>query len=196
MKDFILDYLMKNISNYNTYSNSKLKEIKYGLETLYLTITKTIVIIILSIILNTYHNLFLLIIFYSLLRLFGSGLHATKSIYCWISSLLIFSLIPIIIDKIYISKKIMITISSICTILILFYSPSDTIKRPMNNKKKRLIDKIICTILSTIYTSYIIISNNYIYNNILLFSQIIETALILPISYKLFNLRYNNYKYN
>lgn len=196
MKDFILDYLMKNISNYNTYSSSKLKEIKYGLETLYLTITKTIVIIILSIILNTYHNLFLLIIFYSLLRLFGSGLHATKSIYCWISSLLIFSLIPIIIDKIYISKKIMITISSICTILILFYSPSDTIKRPMNNKKKRLIDKIICTILSTIYTSYIIISNNYIYNNILLFSQIIETALILPISYKLFNLRYNNYKYN
>jgi accessory gene regulator B len=196
MKDFILDYLMKNISNYNTYSNSKLKEIKYGLETLYLTITKTIVIIILSIILNTYHNLFLLIIFYSLLRLFGSGLHATKSIYCWISSLLIFSLIPIIIDKIYISKKIMITISSICTILILFYSPSDTIKRPMNNKKKRLIDKIICTILSTIYTSYIIISNNYIYNNILLFSQIIETSLILPISYKLFNLRYNNYKYN
>ena len=196
MKDFILDYLMKNISNYNTYSSSKLKEIKYGLETLYLTITKTIVIIILSIILNTYHNLFLLIIFYSLLRLFGSGLHATKSIYCWISSLLIFSLIPIIIDKIYISKKIMITISSICTILILFYSPSDTIKRPMNNKKKRLIDKIICTILSTIYTSYIIISNNYIYNNILLFSQIIETSLILPISYKLFNLRYNNYKYN
>ncbi len=195
MKKIVLDYLINIISKNSNYSSTKLNEIRYGLETLYITITKTIVIVFISILFNTYKTLLLLLLFYSLLRLFGSGLHASKSIYCWISSIIVFILFPVIIDNIIIRKNILILTSTICTFLILFHSPSDTKKRPMKNAKKRLIDKIICTTISLVYLILIIMNKNSYYCNILLSSQIIETSLILPISYRLFNLRYNNYKY-
>ena len=194
MKKNILDYIMNNISKYNDYDDIKLAQIRYGLETIYLTLTKTIVIVLISIVFKSYKNLLLILLFYSLLRLFGSGLHATKSLYCWISSLIIFSILPILADKIIVSKDILIVISTISTVLILLHSPSDTEKRPMINKNKRLFSKILCTSISFIYLVIIIKNNNFVVNNILLISQLIETALILPISYKLFNLKYNNYK--
>lgn len=195
MKNNILDYLMNNISKYKNYDEIKQREIRYGLETIYITLSKTLVIVAISILLKTYKSLLLILLFYSLLRLFGSGLHASKSIYCWISSLIIFSLLPLIIDKIYINKNILIIISVMCTFLIFLHSPSDTEKRPMINKKKRLFSKIMCTLISLTYLIIIIKNDNYYYNNILLISQLIETTLLLPISYKLFNLKYNNYKY-
>ena len=50
MKNRIINNLMDIIKKYNNFDDIKLQEIKYGLETIYLTIIKTIVFIIISII--------------------------------------------------------------------------------------------------------------------------------------------------
>ena len=90
------------------------------------------------------------------------------------------------------SSKIIIGI--IFTIGILLFSPADTKKRPIINKKRRKIYKILSTIISIIYVILsVIIKNNYI-ENCLIFSIILQNILISPITYKIFNLPYNNYK--
>ena len=87
-----------------------------------------------------------------------------------------------------------IIIGSILTITISIFSPADTKKRPIINKKRRKIYKILSTIISIIYVLLSVkIENNYI-ENCLIFSIILQNILISPITYKIFKLPYNNYK--
>lgn len=190
MKNKILDFIMNNITKYNNYNDVKLKEIRYGLESLYLSISKVIIILIISIFIHTTKYLCLFFITFGLLRLVAFGLHTNKTIECWIGSLSIFTLIPYLIkDNIMINY----TLSIILLIIICIYAPSDTKKRPLINKKKRLIYKVLSIILSIIYIIIIFTTNNLIFKNTLFFSLLLESILILPTSYKLLGLTYNNY---
>ena len=60
MKDFIIDKCVNYIKKYNDYSNDDINIIRYGLEGIYLTITKVLIIIILSFMENTNISLFIL----------------------------------------------------------------------------------------------------------------------------------------
>ena len=172
MRSKIINNIMKLIKKYNNFDNKKLQEIKYGIETIYLTIIKTIVFIILSLFINTIKELLLFILFYGLIRLTGFGVHAKKSIHCWIVSIIIFILIPILIKYSILSNTIIYTLLLISNIFIILYAPADTPKRPLKNKKKRIIYKIITTIIGVIYTIIIIKTNNNLFKYSLLYSLI------------------------
>jgi len=194
MKNKILDLIMNNIKKYYSYDETKLKEIRYGLESLYLSIFKVIVILIISFFIHTTKELCLLFIFYGILRLTAFGLHTKNSIQCWLSSISVFSLIPYLIKKIIINNYILYPILIICLILIIIYAPADTEKRPLIRKKKRIIYKVLSSIIVSIYIVYILLTNNSYIHNILFFSIILQTILILPITYKIYGLKYANYK--
>ena len=194
MKNLIINNTINNIQKYYKYDDIKLKEIKYGLETLYLTIFKTIVVFIISALINTTKELLLIFIFYGLLRLTGFGLYAKRSIDCCISSLILFVGIPVLCKKLTIDINMASTILMIALILLFIYAPADTEKRPLINKKKRIIYKLLTSITTIVYIFIINLTKNITLQNTLFFSILIETLLVLPISYKLFGLKYNNYK--
>ena len=195
MKEVLINNILTNIKKNYKYDEIKLLEIKYGLETIYLTITKTVVIYLISFILNMTLELSLLIIFYGILRLTGFGLHAKKSYQCWISSLIIFVCIPMAIKYLILPKIIICIVSPLLCGLILKYAPADTEKRPLVNKQKRKTYKIITFIEYVIYSVVIILVNNNLIINTLFFSMILEVIVILPIIYRVFKLPYNNYLY-
>ena len=184
MKEIIVNKIMSNIAKYNNYDDIKLKEIKYGIESIYLTITKTIIVIIISLFIQTTKELLLFMLFYGILRLTAFGLHAKKAWHCWIMTLILFTLIPYLIKTININLLVYNILFIICFILFILYAPADTEKRPLINKKKRIV--LIYYILSYY-------SNNTIHNT-LLFACIMQTLMILPISYNLLGLKYDNYK--
>lgn len=181
-------------NNNNNLTEEKLEIIEYGLESLYLTFTKIIIILILSIILGIFKETLLMILFYNVIRLFAFGLHAKNSIACLITSLILFiggTYLSIYLDIDIIVKLIL---STICIILIIIYAPADTEKRPLINSKKRKKFKILSIITSIIMTSLIIyFDDNYI-SNFMLIGFIEATIMILPITYKIYKLPYNNYK--
>lgn len=195
MKRKILGKVMTIIkNNYPNYSDEKLEKINYGIEGLYLTITKLIIIFIVSFMIGIFKEMILLLLFYNVLRFTGFGIHASKSSFCLISSLSVFVGIPIVIKCLTFGIKTKVVLSIISIILFYIYAPADTEKRPLINKKKRLIYKYITVITSIIYSYFMIILKNNLYTNTILFAMLIELFLILPISYKLFNLKFNNYK--
>ena len=194
MQTKVVNFIMDNIKKNCSYNDTKLLEIKYGIETLYLTITKSIVTIGLAIILNLVKELALLILFYSIIRLFGFGAHAKKAIHCWISSLTIFTLLPYLIKTIAINKCFVVAICIICLILLAIYAPADTPRRPLIHKKKRIVYKVLTILVAFIYIVYILLTDNNYYHNVLFFSILIQSVLVLPITYKLFGITYNNYK--
>lgn len=193
MKKLIIDNTMNNIRKYNNYSNTKILEIKYGLEVLYLTITKTIIISILCIFFGLIKELLLVYLFYGLLRLTGFGLHTKESYQCWIFSSIAFLLIPALIKYVVISKNILVILSLLLLICIIRYAPADTEKRPLIHKKKRAIYKIITSFIAAIYIVIMFLTTNTSIQSTLFYSLLLEVFVIHPLSYKMFNLPYNNY---
>ncbi|MEE3343584.1 MAG: accessory gene regulator B family protein [Bacilli bacterium] len=193
MKKKILDMCINIISKNNNYSKDKLEAIRYGLEAIYLTVTKMFVIICIALTLGMVKEVFLLLITYNIIRSQAFGLHASKSIYCLISSLISFIGGAFICKYIIIPKIVMIVLAIGCNVGLLLYAPADTYKRPLINDKKRKRFKFISFVLGIIYSLIILFSNSKI-TNYLLIGMILAVIMILPITYKIFKLPYNNFK--
>ncbi|MDD2518631.1 MAG: accessory gene regulator B family protein [Bacilli bacterium] len=194
MKNQVLNILLNFITkHYPNYTEKQIATIRYGLEGIYITITKTIIIFAIAIYLNLFIELIILMLFYNLLRMFSFGLHATNGIICLIASTVLFIGTTYLCTIIAIGLKIKL-ISVIISILVFYkYSPADTKKRPIINTKRRNYYKIISTVTSIIYSYIIIFTNNHFIANALLFSLVIQSFLITPWAYIIFNQHYNNY---
>lgn len=194
MRQNILNHCLGFISNNRPdIDEIKLDEIRYGLEAIYMTVTKTIIIFSLAILLNIFKEMFFLLLFFNILRTTGFGLHATKSWICLLSSSLTFILLPFLSKIITIPLFIKSVLGVIAIILVFIYAPADTVKRPIINKNRRAIYKSLTTISCILLTlASIIIQDNTI-SNLIIFGVYTEVILILPITYKIFGLSYNNY---
>ena len=193
MKNLIIKNCMTYIKNNTDYNETKLKEIEYGLTGLYLTISKFIVIIIISIYLRMFKEMLIFICLFNVIRMPAFGLHATKSWICLISSILIFIGLPIICINLSLNNILKVIIGLICTLLMFKNSPADTYKRPIVSKKRRKVYNTISVIISIVFSIISVNINNNFISNCLIFALILENCLISPYVYKLFKLPYNNY---
>lgn len=195
MKKLILEKCMNLITTYNKDLSEKDKDkIKYGLEGLYLTITKLIFIIIISIILGIFKEVILLLLTFNGIRLTAFGVHAKRSIDCLISSSLFFILTPYICINLTIPTIIKEIMFIPLVVMIGILAPADTQKRPLINRKKRTIYKVLSVIISIIYMTLSIVIKNNTLSNCFIFALFIQIIIMLPITYKLFGVSYNNYK--
>ena len=194
MKELIINKAMNHIKKKNDYSEEKLAEIKYGLSTLYINITKTIVIFTIDYFIGILKELLLILLFYGFLRLTGFGLHAKKSWQCWIGSLTVFLLLPYLVKILTINIYVRLIIEILSIIYISIYAPADTEKRPLIRKNRRILYKVICSITSIVLTIYSIYTKNVSIQNAIFFSLILECFMISPLTYKIFKLKYANYK--
>ncbi len=196
MRDIFINYSISKIKKqYSNYDDDKIAEIKYGLEGLYILITKSIIIFGIAFILNIVKELLLLLLFFNFLRFTGFGLHAKSSLKCLGSSTLVFIGIAIVSKYFIISIPIKLVVSLFCVANFLIFAPADTEKRPLINKRKRYIYKFVTTAISIIYTILLLLIKTNFITNIIMFSMVIEGVLINPLSYRLLGLRYDNYKY-
>lgn len=193
MKKFLISKCMNYIKSKTDYNDVKLKEIEYGLVGIYLTISKLIVIALIALLLGIMKETIIFLLLFNIVRATAFGLHASKSWMCLVSSTIFFIGIPLVSINISINIYLKLILAILSTIYIFKYAPADTHKRPIVNKKRRKVYKIISTIISIIYTILIIIIDNNFISNCLLFSLILESFMISPIIYKIFKLPYNNY---
>lgn len=194
MKKVFLNFCLNLIKNsYPNIDNEKLDEYRYGLESLYLTITKMVIIFGIALILNIFKEMIILLISFNILRATSYGMHATKSSICLFFSALSFILIPIFVKYVLIPTNVIFVIGIICTYLIYIYSPSDTKKRPIVNLNRRKKLKYLSTINSIILIILCLLIKDLVISNLIIYGIVIETFMILPISYKLFGFSYNNY---
>jgi len=193
IKDFVINNSMNLVKQNNSYNKEQLEEIKYGIESIYLLLTKFVIIMIIATILGLFKEAILFLLIFNILRGFAFGIHASKSIWCWISSIISFIIIPSLCKNVIFPNLFFIIVSVICFVCFMLYAPADTEKRPLINAKKRRIYKILSISLAITYIILIFTIENVILKNSLMFALILQTILILPITYKLFKLPYNNY---
>jgi len=194
MREKFINKLMIFIKKNNKNTNEEqLEVIQYGLEAIYMTITKTIILFFIAFLLGILKELIIFLPFYILIRMFSFGLHAKTSTQCLISSSLIF-LISIFIST-YLNLHIYIrTLLGISSILAIYkWSPADTEKRPIVSKKRRQVYKTLSTIIAITFSFLSIFITNSFISNCLVISITVQSFMVCPYVYKLFKLPYNNY---
>lgn len=195
MKNYFLKKIRKEIvKQYPKYSKDKVDEIMYGVEGIYLTITKTIIISLIALILGVFKELIFLLISFNFIRLFAFGMHANKSWICLLFSSTLFLGGAYLCKILIIPKNILITLFLIVLLIISIYAPSDTVKRPLIKKKRRIIFKILSITVVIIYFILTLIIKNNLFINAIIIGLIIECILILPTTYMIFKMPYKNYK--
>lgn len=181
MKEKVVNNIMIKINNNYDFDEVKLEEIKYGLLGLYSLITKTTVIILLSLLLGFFQKFIIFLLFYSILRSVSFGCHAKTNFRCWIFSTILLLGLPYLFNIINISKLVKNVLWTILFINYLIFSPADTDKRPMINKKRKLKFKIVSLIICVIYL--FIINRFSSISNLIIASMILEGLLINPLGY-------------
>jgi len=193
MKEKIINFAMSTIKKNLDYDETKLAEIKYGLESFYLTATKLIVIALIAILLGIIKEVVIFILIYNVIRTFSFGLHATKSWICLLSSSIIFILFPLICKYFYINNIIKVILGIILILSFYKNAPADTKKRPIVSQKRRLFFKYVSTIIAIIFVFLSIFINNTFISNCFILSLLVQSLMISPFVYKMFGLSYNNY---
>ena len=194
MRDVIINKSLTLLNSTYNYDNDTLDRVKYGLELLYISITKMFVIFLVSTIFGLIKETLLVVLFSNGLRIFAYGIHAKKSWHCHVSSILVFIALPFIFKSIEFQFWQKLVISIMCFIDYALFAPADTHKRPLINKNHRRKLKIKSLIVCTIYILVIFISNNVLINNMIILSMIAECFAINPIIYKICDMPYDNYK--
>ena len=195
MKEVFLNHTMNFIASNQKDLNQEDKEkLAYGLEGLYMTITKLVIIFLIAFLLGFIKEFIITLIFFNIIRFPGFGFHASKSIVCLIASTLLILGLPYLFTNIEVSLTIKIILCIVSVITFIICAPADTWKRPLTNKRKRIIRKVVASSLAVIYSILIIVFNGYEISNLLMAALLIETILISPIMYLIFKEPYRNYK--
>ncbi len=195
MREKFLKSTMKSIANkYPDYDKDRLEIIEYGLESLYIMITKTIVISLIALLLNVFKEMLIIMILYNIIRTTAFGMHAKESWQCYIISITLFIGGALLFKYVNVSFYVNSLIGAISYIFLVIYAPADTYKRPLVNTKKRKIYKIITVINSSIFLILIIVFKNSNISTALSLGLLDSMLMIHPLTYRMFHLPYNNYK--
>lgn len=182
MKDKVVNYIFEKIKINNTkYDEIKLEEIKYGLYGTYTLITKTSIIILISLLLNMFDYFIIFLLFYCIVRSVGYGCHARTNYECWIISIILLLGIPYFFINIKLSFFAKSIIWSVCFINYLIFCPADTEKRPMINRLRKLKFKFAILTISILYL--ILIFKFESISNLILGAMVLEALLTNPIGY-------------
>lgn len=194
MKDKFLNYSISKIKSKNNFDDIKIAELRYGLEAFYMLFTKMVVIILINLVLGLTKELILFLIFFTPLRGFGFGFHAKTNFQCWLISLPLFIIIPYLIHYMDMNFITTIIITIFALISFLLFGPADTLKKPLINYKKRLINKFILVCVCLLYLFLINFIQNDLIVNSITFACLWQSICVNPLMYKLFNQPFNNYK--
>lgn len=175
------------------YSDEDVEVMRYALEGIYLTFTKILVITLIACLLGLFKEYMWFVILYTPLRSVSFGWHANITKECWVVSILSFILIPYIFSIITINEITKIILLTFSILVFALYSPADTKKRPIVNKKRRLLFKVVSLIITLVYCCYSFKHSNLI-GNLMIASLLYQSLLINPLIYKITHQEFNNYK--
>ena len=194
LKEMFLDHSVSFLMKYQKYSDDELERLRYGLEGLYLTLTKLVVIVGLSFILHIFKEVIAILALFNIIRYFGFGIHAKRSIECLITSLIFFIVIPYLLLHVELPKTWILIIGIILIISYLIWAPADTVKRPLPNNKKKKFRKMMTVLIGIIYLILSLAISAYQISILFFITMVIQAIVICPITYMLLRQPYNNFK--
>lgn len=195
MRDKVVCFILSFINKNRNITKEENEIIKYGLETFYIVITKTLLIALIMACIGMLDAFLLFFITYGVIRTFSFGVHAGKSWICTIISILIYMIVPSLCKYIDVPIYGVYIIGLISILILGIFSPADTEKRPIISPKRRLFYRTITLLIAIIYFVIAIVINNSFISNLFLFALVVQSIMVAPTTYRLLDQQYNNYRF-
>lgn len=163
----------------------KLAEINYGIAVFITNSYKMIFIFVLAILLNIFKYFLVAFVSFGALRTFASGVHAKREWTCLPASTLFFFGIVYLGMAVKLNVYAISLVFALCFAAVIRYAPADTEERPIVSKKlRRKLKALSCMAVIMLYAAALYSSGTST-SSIIAFSTLVETVLILPITYRL-----------
>ncbi len=182
------------INKYKECNELETKKIKYGLEAIYNLVTKTVILFFVSLVLGVWKEYLLLIIVYSIARMYTYGIHAKSTILCWITSTTIYILGSLFVHYIILPNSVYYILWAISFISFFLWAPADTPAKPLIHPEKRRAQKFKACMVSILFLLLIIYVPDPLLINAICYCLIIQSICINPITYRITNTPFDNYK--
>lgn len=188
LENKIVEYIRKS-KDMNTYYEEILR---YGIQIYYLNISKLIILLSVSAILNISIETCIVFLLVAILKRFSYGFHADTFWSCIaITFINIFGIVYL--SELSFNPLIKIIFAIISIIFFALYAPADTEERPLVNKKKKLNLKVKAISISVLYFVLSFFTDEVL-SNMLILSLIFIGINTSPILYILFNKGYKNHE--
>ncbi len=168
---------------------------QYGIEVFLLNLYKAPIIFGIAYCLGIFKYCFFVFLLFGTLRNYTWGIHMKNGFTCTLCTCISFFSIVFLSIECTFSFYTKIILALVALYALYIYAPADTEERPCLNEKRREKNKKISLLLGGLYSLFSILYSNPIIGNFFLFTLLWASMMILPITYKLFNRRYNNYVY-
>ena len=184
----ITDFIAKKSTKEYIKGTDSYEILKYGVAVLYYFATKTVLLIVVSIVLGILSYTLVFMIVLGGLRRYARGLHFKSNLMCTITGFLNY------IVGIFLALNLEIrfwqssVIFTACVVLNILYAPSSTENSPIKEKEKLSLKIKTLIVMVALFGTMLFIGEG-VYRNIILFSTIIETVYVLPIAYRIFHER-------
>jgi accessory gene regulator B len=185
------------VSKLNSHLNKEgleFEKLRLGVDVIILSLSKLILIFVLSIFFNTFVETFVMIISHSLLRRTAFGLHAKNSNVCLIITVLMFVTPPILLNNIHLNFYIIIAIFLVFNLILYKYAPADTENHPLLGASLRKQLKTKTWVTGNILMVVTLLIPIDRLKPLIILSVFYIILTILPVTYKILKRRCNNYE--
>lgn len=165
----------------NNLDHIQFLQVRLGMQVLAKNIGKLIVMYTIAYILNIFIFTLITNISFYLIRRYAHGAHAPSSFWCYIESITLFIVLPLLVLHFHINETLMMFLALISVGVVIKYAPAATKKKPIPArlvKQKRYFSIIISTILFII-TLFV----KEPYTQFIQLGIIIQAITLLPIYY-------------
>ncbi len=181
MRSTLLNSLKKFLND-NNYDNDSIKKIIYGVEAVYINITKVVLIIFISFLLERLVETIFLLLLVAIVRRYAYGVHMPGNVSCVFFSILLFNIAPMMIVGNNLQMFFIIILSIMSS---LFFAPAISKKGRKIDDKERQKLKIKSNIIVLILCLLITLNITYI-DKMILSTLFIQSIIVNPVTFILF----------
>ena len=191
MVDSICDWLLKKITaNDPSIDEDKAEIIYYGLQNIIGELPKGFFILLVAWLCGVFKLVLLGTIVFLVYRAFAGGVHLKTHLSCFcVSTFLIVGGTVFAREFLYENYVIVYTVLAIINFIIaILYAPADTENRPImkeSQRKRQKIESLLTISVVYIFSTFII--QEQIIGNLFMYMITVESLMITPIAYKLFD---------
>lgn len=190
----ITNNLVKSKIINENYDKIQKAKIAYGMEILIENLIKSVVIIALALIFGTLKFTIAAVLAFAFLRYFTFGLHCNSGLACLVLSIILDVISPFMVKDISIGVLPRFVIMLAYVFIIYKYAPADTPNHPLTKESTRRKLKFRAVSVSLFYCLLAVFARPMWLVNIIMLMETFVVISILPITYKIFKRRYNNYE--
>ena len=186
----LMNYLKKNIN----LDSREFEKLSIGLTLILFNVFEIFLVVLLAFLLGILKESLVFTLTFMIIRTFAAGVHCKTGHQCIITTLT-FYLGSALLSKYYpINSQYAFIVGLAGSILLYKYAPADTENHPILGKeyRKKLKMKTMLSVALILVINLII--NSTLLFNCAMYAIILESISVLPITYKIFNVNYNNYK--